>query len=347
MLILVFLFGCSSDSTPITPETEQMEENQDDDENMVDVEQENEEEEEIEENDSPSEPLLTSMRTYIFGHSLIVHDPPAIATPSNETTIPHWMHLLAEAANFDYAVSGQYGFLPQHDNLPPISQWGFDLVTSAWESDTESFAEANFNTILLTAGNFIQYQPAGMPYEGDNPDNTTPVGATVEIFDWVETQEPGTTLYIYENWPDMAGFISSFPPSEQEFAEFNDYTTGDFHDWWLDYNDMVRTQRPDLNVKMIPVGPILARLLTDTNLSSIPITELYEDDAPHGRASLYFLAGMVTYMAMYGVETPETYEVPDIVHETIRMNYSETVAFIWQQLENFNDDAGNSLVWPN
>ncbi len=298
-------------------------------------------------NTEENEPLTTSLRTFIFGHSLIVHDPPMFPTPSNETTVPHWMAELAAAANYDYAVSGQYGFLPQHDNLPPFAQWGFERASGAWDSDTESFADANFNSILLTAGNFIQYQSVNTPYDGDNQDNTTPLGATLTIFDWVEQQEPGTSIYIYENWPDMAGFLSNgVPASNIEFSNYNTYTLGEFHQWWLNYHEEVRTQRPDLNVKMIPVGPIISKLLTETNLSGIPFSELYEDDAPHGRPTIYFLASLVTYMAMYGEEAPLNFEVPGTVHTLVQANYGATVDFIWNELNAFNDIQGNSLVFP-
>lgn len=291
-------------------------------------------------------PLTTSLRTFIFGHSLIVHDPPAIATPSNETSIPHWMAELSTVANFEYAVGGQYGFLPQHANLPPISQWGFDSAAGAWESDTETFSEASFNSILLTAGNFVQYQSATTPYDGDNPNNTSPVSATVAIFDWVETQESDVSYYIYENWPDMAGFLNNgVPASVTEFENYNDYTLSEFHNWWLAYHETVLQQRPDLNVKMIPVGPIISMLLTETDLANIPFSELYEDDAPHGRPTIYFLAGLITYMAMYGVEAPADYEVPNTVHELVHTNYEITVDFIWQELESFKDVEGNSLVF--
>ncbi|MFS4491750.1 hypothetical protein [Maribacter sp. 2308TA10-17] len=299
-------------------------------------------------NSSSGNPLTTNLRTFIFGHSLIVHDPPLIATPSNETTVPHWMAELSTAAGFDYAISGQYGFLPQHANLPPIAQWGFDRAEGAWDSDVQSFADANFNSILLTAGNFIQYQSASMPYDGDNPNNATPISATLEILDWVEQQEPGTSIYIYENWPDMAGFLNNgVPASTTEFAAYNDYTLGDFHNWWLNYHDTIRTQRPDLNVKMIPIGPIISKLLTETNLSGIPFSELYEDDAPHGRPTLYFLASLITYMGMYGVETPSDYQVPDTVHVLVQDNYGTIVDSIWDELENFNDVEGNSYVFNN
>jgi len=191
-------------------------------------------------NDQPSDneedeleaPITTSLSTYIFGHSLLVHDPPLYATPSNETTVPHWLAELSSTAQFEFSVAGQYGFLPQHANLPPISQWGFDRAISAWESDLEPFSEANFNSILITAGNFVQYQSARSPYDGNNPTNTSPFMATLDILDWVDEQEPGTSIYIYENWPDMAPFLSNgIPASSIEFNAYHNYTLREFHDW--------------------------------------------------------------------------------------------------------------------
>lgn len=343
LIVFAFLFSCSSDTTLIV-ENDEIASNDNQEESANDSDS-NAEDSETDENNS-NDPLSTNLRTFIFGHSLIVHDPPAIPTPSNETTVPHWMAALSSAAGYDYAVSGQYGFLPQHANLPPFAQWGFENVVGAWESDTEAFSEADFNSILLTAGNFIQYQPATAPYDGDNPNNSSPVEATLEIFDWVEQQESGTAIYIYENWPDMAGFLNNgIPASATEFENYNDYTLGEFHNWWLNYHDTIREQRPDLNVKMIPVGPIISRLLTETELANIPFSELYEDDAPHGRPTIYFLASLVTYMAMYGVEAPSGFQVPSTVNEIVQTNYETTVDFIWNELNDFKDVDGNSLVF--
>lgn len=347
--ILFIFFGCSTDAqndlrTAIDEEEIVIDDSNENDDSTEDSDNNNEIDDT--ESENTGDPLTTNLRTFIFGHSLIVHDPPAIATPSNETTVPHWMAELSMAADYEYAVSGQYGFLPQHANLPPIAQWGFDRAEGAWESDTEAFSEANFNSILLTAGNFIQYQSATTPYDGDNPNNATPVSATLEILDWVEQQESGTSIYIYENWPDMAGFLNNgVPASETEFTNYNDYTLGDFHEWWLAYHETVKQERPNLNVNMIPVGPIISKLLTETNLSEIPFSELYEDDAPHGRPTVYFLASLVTYMAMYGEKTPTSYEVPDTVHTVARTNYDATVDFIWNELQDFTDADGNSLVF--
>ncbi len=292
------------------------------------------------------EPTTTNLRTFVFGHSLIVHTPPLYPTPSDETTVPHWMHFLSQEAGYQYAVSGQYGFLPQHDDLPPFAQWGFQNAQPAWDSDLETFAEAEFNSVLLTAGNFVQWQPATENYYGVEPE-TSPVQATVDIFSWVLEQDENITLYIYENWPDMAPYTDNFPPTSQEFTEYHEYTLGEFHDWWIDYHDAVIDEMPNADIKMIPVGPIISKMLTDPELglSTLTADELYEDADPHGRPSIYFLASLITYSAMYGVEPPADFAIPDLVHETIIANYDDINAFIWNELESFNFDTDESRVF--
>jgi len=283
------------------------------------------------------------IRNFIFGHSLIHHEFQVNPTPSQETSVPHWMHFLAQAGDDEYSVSGQYGFLPQHDNLPPIAQWGFDVVPSAWESDYESFGDAGFTTIMITPGNFIQWQgPEELYYN----DDVSPVSATQTIFNWCNEQEEDLRFYIYENWPDMAGYLGGgFPPTEQEWNLYNEYLNGDFHDWFLQYYHLLRESIPSSCIRMIPTGPIISKLLFTAPYDQIPIDQLYEDDAPHGRASIYFLASLVTYMSMYEKEAPEYFVVDDIIHPIIRDNYEDVVSFIWEELNSFNDADGNSLVF--
>lgn len=280
-------------------------------------------------------------RMFVFGHSLIDHRPPAIPTPSDETTVLHWMHLLAAEAGNTYAGGGKYGFLPWHDDLPPFSQWGYDLVTPVWDSDYEPFSDANVTSIMITPANFIQYQPANMPHPIDY--STTVVNSTETIFDWVNQQEPGVKFYIYENWPEMN--IPNFPPTNAEFATYNTFTQGSFHDWWVDYQDFMLASRPQLNTRLIPVGSIISKIITDLYPNQIPVTELYEDGDPHGRATIYFLAGLITYMATYEEQAPSTYTVPTIVHSTIRNNYTAVSNFIWNELVNFNLPNGDSRVF--
>ena len=292
-----------------------------------------------------------NVRSFIFGHSLINHEFQINPTPSQETSVPHWIHFLAKEANNEYAVSGQYGFLPQHANLPPIAQWGFENVTGAWDSDNEPFSAADFTNVLITPGNFIQWQGPGQNYPTDN---TSPIEATIDIIQWCTEQEESLSFYIYENWPDMAEYLNNgFPPSGSEWANYNNYLNGDFHNWFISYHDLVKESFPNACVQMIPVGPVISKLLLTPPFANIEIEELYEDDAPHGRPTIYFLAALTTYMAMYEEKAPLSFEVPSIIDPIIVDNYSLVVDLIWTELNSFrysDDDSrvfcGEDLISP-
>lgn len=103
--------------------------------------------------------------------------------------------------------------------------------------------------------------------------------------------------------------------------------------------------RPSANVKMIPVGPIMGKLLSETALSAIPVDDLYEDSAPHGRPTLYFLASLIVYSAIYNEQPPADYQAPSVVNERVAANFSDIRDVIWSELLRFKDDAGNSRVW--
>jgi len=264
------------------------------------------------------------VRSFTFGHSLLDHRPPLIPTPSDETTVAHWMHLLAVEAGHTYESTGQYGYLPSHATLPPSSNWGYDIVTNyvQWQAPTESYYE--------------------MP-------GVTPINTSQNIINWLSQEEPGIKIYIYENWPDMAPYVSSgsFPPSTSDMIDYHAYTNGDFHNWWLEYHDSLLLSNPVEQVRMIPAGPILSDLHMNTVVSQIPITELYEDNAPHGRATTYFLASLVTYMATYEELAPLNYTVPSIIHPIVQNNYTTIVNHIWNELLDFNLPNGDSRVFFN
>lgn len=290
----------------------------------------------------------SDIRLYAFGHSLIDHRPPAIPTPGDETTILYWMHELTEAAGYDFRAGGQYGFLDTHANLPPEFNWWYEEVPGVWDDDTmTTFADADINTILLTAANFIQYEPVYGPYPLD--ESTTVLELTETIFDWVNEQEAGVNYYIYANWPEM-DLPEAFPPtlpSQAKIDAFYTYTKGNFTDWWVEYQDSLLVARPALNVRLIPVGAIISKILTEVMTEAIPFDELYEDSSPHGRPTIYFLAGMITYMAIYGEQAPADYMPSDLVYERIRTNLGTIRDFIWAELNAFNLPNGDSRVFAS
>jgi hypothetical protein len=259
------------------------------------------------------------IRLYIFGNSLIHH-----LTPSDETTVPHWLHLLAEVDGRQFAVDGQWGFLRDFaKNLPPTDQWSFKQAKSAWNRDTMPFAKAGFNTIMVNPANFIQYQAADRPDDGDNPEKQSPLGATLTLFDWLGGQQKGQTYYIYEGWADMEKFSRSFPPNEKTMKAYHAYNMGAYHEWYVDYRNRVSKERPQLDVRLVPVASTLSRLFTETPLRDLKPADLYSDNAPHGTANTYFLAAVITYSALYGEKAPKNFVPPDSLHPLIKQHYSE------------------------
>ena len=290
----------------------------------------------------------TDIELYSFGHSLIDHRPPAIPTPSDETTVLHWIHDISTQSENTFGGGGQYGFLTSHDNLPPISQWFYDEVPLVWNDEEQTFGETNINTILITAANFIQneYSPTG-PHPLDA--STTAVQATSDIFNWVADQGNDCRYYIYANWPEM-DLVESFPPTipaDSEIEAYHTTTIGPFMDWWIEFQDEMILSDPELDTKMIPTGAIISKFITGPLGQNIPFDEIYEDSAPHGRANLYFLAGMITYMAFYEEQIPDGYDPGNIIHDEIRNQLAAISDFMWDELMAFNFSDGSSRVFAN
>ncbi|MFP7571814.1 DUF4214 domain-containing protein [Marivita sp. S2033] len=274
----------------------------------------------------------SDVREYVFGNSLYVW---AVGNP--ELSVAYWMDAMAETAGHSYAAAMQTGMLTRHDDLPANPHITIDGVTEAWDRDSgQSFADAGFNQITISAVNFVQDQSPDSPYWIDP--TTSPVQSALRIIDWAEARAPGAAINIYQTWPEMEGFISSFPPSDSELAAWRDYMTGEWHDWWVSLTDMVRDARPDLDVRLISVGPQIAAMIGDPSLglTGLGANDLFVDDGPHGTPTLYFLASMVHYTTVYGEAPPSGFEVPDTVHSAVAANIGRIAEWL-------SDRAGMDL----
>ena len=108
---------------------------------------------------------------------------------------------------------------------------------------------------------------------------------------------------------------------------------------------LMLAERPEMDVRMIPVGDIISKILTDVIPGAVPFTSVYEDSAPHGRPTLYFLAGVVTYMALYEEKVPSDYMPDATVHPGVRANLDDIVDFAWDELNAFDEPSGRSRVF--
>jgi hypothetical protein len=243
------------------------------------------------------------LRVFFFGNSLIHH-----LTDNDDTTVPHWLALMARHEGRDLALDGRWGF-PRNmaDDLPPHPNWSFAEVPTAWNPD-RPFSSAAFDTIVMNPENYIQYDPADRPYPDAGPERATPLGATLTILDWTMQNADAPRFLIYEGWADLHPFTRNFPPNARQLARYHRHAQRDYAAWYDDYVAKLSAERPDAEIALIPVGRVMSQLLTREPLSAIPPDVLYSDLSPHGTATTYLLAAMITYAALYGSRPPEGFD---------------------------------------
>ncbi|MCB1334567.1 MAG: hypothetical protein KDK26_13190 [Roseivivax sp.] len=262
---------------------------------------------------------------YIYGNSLV-----NFAEGGAETNVPVWMEEFAQADGNSLAVSGGYGFLRQFaDRDTPGSEWSFAGVPSSWNADSQSFAESAVDSVIVTPANFIQDVSPQTDYYGDS---RSPLDAMLEIVADTQAALPAARLFVYEGWADMAGFAPGGVPADAgALAAYHAYNTGAYHQWYVDLVAQVNAMDPDANVTLIPVASVLSEMMT-TSLAGLSPEALYVDDAPHGTETTYFLAGMITYSALFGTPVPADYPIPDTIDPAVAAVFPELSDMVYDHV---------------
>ncbi|GAA6207058.1 hypothetical protein NBRC116601_03510 [Cognatishimia sp. WU-CL00825] len=275
-------------------------------------------------------------KIYVFGNSLIHH-----ASDTEATAVPHWLAYFAKEGGRDFELDGQFGFLQNFANdLPPDPQWGFKSVKSAWTRKYRTFDQVGYDTIMFNPANFVQYQPADHPYDGDNADRLSPVTAAEKL---MQTVADGKRFVIYEGWSDLALITSRFPPRARHLRTYHAYNKDEYHDWYVDFAEKLAKRSGATDVVLLPVAKILARAFSETEMRNMKATDLYLDDAPHGTPTLYFLAGAISYAGLFG-ELPQVGNPPPDVHPIAIKYFADFVALIQQELAFDVSDATSREV---
>ncbi|WP_370047074.1 MULTISPECIES: calcium-binding protein [Salipiger] len=268
-------------------------------------------------------------KVYVFGNSLVHH-----LGEEDHANVPHWMGALARADGRSLELDGQWGFLRDFaSSLPPRPNWTIPGVTGHWDAGRGAFGDAGFDAVWITPANFIQYQAPDAPFDYDNAAGESPMGAILRVIDWMGSRMPGVPVYLYEGWSEMNSVSRSYPPSTRAARRYHAMNQGDYHDWYETLLADLRSERPEADIRLIPVARILSVLLgEDGPLEDVPAEALYVDLDPHGTPSLYFLAAMITYAATFQAPPPADFTPPETLHPEIVANYPALAALVWDEV---------------
>ena len=261
-------------------------------------------------------------KLFFFGNSLIHH-----LTDTDTTTVPHWLAHFAKQSGREFELDGHFGFLKEFPaKLPPEPQWKFADVKSAW-GENQTFERIGYDTIVFNPTNFVQHRGPSIPYRWDNPDNWSPVTAALDLLD---RTADGKRVVIYEGWADMEPF--GYPPSRRKLRKYHEFNMGEYHEWYLEFAERLRRERPEMQVDLIPVARVLSRAFRETGLSGIDTLDIYADDMTHGSATLYYLAAAVTYAGLFN-EMPQFGGLPAEVDPMVEPYFNALKRIISEEIE--------------
>lgn len=299
----------------------------------------------------------TTTSTYYFAHSLIWHQ----KTAGNQANIPYWLAEMERAAGDICLTSGKHapGQLGA-SALPPTQNWSFYYVyenhNSAMKPDDVYSAGIHDNVVLTYMNWEIIYDWGGSI--GNRIPETIPkaTDSIARIFNWLNTNDPGVNLYLYECWPKIEwryimdgqdwNLTTGNPPNATQWAKYLAYALGNSNNFWKDLQDNLINKAKIPNVKLIPSSMICAKLWRQGGLlSDFAVTSIFEDLGPHGKPNSYFLAAMVVYAAQHKKAPTKPFNSHAQIDQRILDRFSDISAFIMEELAAFNFPNSSSRVW--
>jgi hypothetical protein len=298
-----------------------------------------------------------STSTYYFAHSLIWHQ----KTSSNQANIPYWLAEMEKAAGDTCLTSGK--FAPGQTGaaaLPPTQTWSFYYANENHGSamkPNDAYKKNVHDNVVLTYMNWeIVYDYGlniGKRIPATNPKATDSIA---RIFRWMNTNDPGRNLYLYECWPKIETNLildginwsssSGSAPNASQWAEYLALSLGHSNSFWKDLQDSLINKSKIPDVKLIPSSMICTKLWQPGGLlDDFAVTSIFEDGGPHGRASSYFLAAMIVYAAQHQKAPTKPFNSHIQIDQRILDRFSDISTFIMSELTAFNFPNGSSRVW--
>jgi hypothetical protein len=189
----------------------------------------------------------------------------------------------------------------------------------------------------------VEFVPDNFDGYGFDPAATTNMGASYQtvllrlIDQWAVNAPNSNRRYaVYAGWPQLNGYgaTSVGALTAPQIANWIAFGLGPYQTWMELLVSRLKAARPGLDIRLHNVSKAVLIAYRDTVVRTIPATTLFEDTAPHGRASWYFLAAVADYIALYGEKPAANFSFDTAwgVSPVITANYQSIVDVIWNAM---------------
>jgi hypothetical protein len=111
-------------------------------------------------------------------------------------------------------------------------------------------------------------------------------------------------------------------------------TLGDYQDWLEEMHAIIAAARPALDIRLHRINYATTLALRDTAINTIPWIDLWEDNAPHGKQTMFFLTAIATYIEIYNEKPPTGFVFDGAwgMNSVLTSNYQAIVDYMWSVL---------------
>jgi hypothetical protein len=281
----------------------------------------------------PGDPVGGQSRAVWAGmNSLYVH---TAFMATEHTNTPIWVHrfgLAAPGGGNAIQLRAVFGFGNEWSNPVPTGG-GVGPIPTTGVPDGSWVGGSNVDVVTLVSDNFFG-QDAATPSTNHFLGWNYLTEYTRIIDAWESNAPNPERIYaFYTGWQRLGAFGQPGTITAPQRAAYIANGLGFFNTWQQSVLSALRAARPALASRIVihDINNALMLTLRDTVVSTIPMADLFVDDAPHGTATWYFLAGLVQYIELFNEKPPAnfSFEPGWGVHATVTANYQALVDFIW------------------
>lgn len=289
------------------------------------------------ENQAPPEvdttPITGGKTRDVFAYLNSLHNHDAGAGDANTSTANWIARMAPEAPNGGniYTCGSMFGFANGW-TTPPMAG-GQEVASSPHMSGTSWAGGSQIEVVEIVPDNF----------EGPTVDPSVSNGLgfayvprILQIIDaWEQNAPNANRVYaVHGGWPDMGPYGDPATLTVTQRNNYIAYALGTYQTWLELMETQLRAARPGLNIQLFKINEATILAWRDTVVNTIPASTLFEDDAPHGRATMYFLAAIANYIELYDEKPPAGFVFNPAwgVSSVVTSNYQTIVDYIYAVL---------------